>query len=73
MPVDKKKHTTPSKSDAAPANIPEAESLRPETFQQSLRAEIRQARRALMEAILREELRQFLGAAWGESTAQRSG
>jgi putative transposase len=73
MPVDKKKHPTPSKSDAAPLNIPEAEPLRPETFHQYLRAEIRQATRAVMEEILREELSQFLGAEWGESTAQRRG
>jgi transposase-like protein len=73
MPVDKKKHTTTSKSDAATSNTPEAEPLRPETFHQYLRAEIRQATRAVMEEILREELSQFLGAEWGESTAQRRG
>ena len=73
MPVDKKKPTTPSKSDASPSNIPEAEPLRPETFHQYLRAEIHQATRAVMEEILREELSQFLGAEWGESTAQRRG
>ncbi len=73
MPVDKKKHTTLSKSDAAPSTIPEAEPLRPESFHQYLRAEIRQATRAVMEEIMREELSQFLGAEWGESTAQRRG
>ena len=73
MPVDKRKHTTASKSDAATSNIPEVEPLRPETFHQYLRAEIRQATRLVMEEIMREELSQFLGAAWGESRAQRKG
>ena len=73
MPVHKRKHTTASKSNAATSNIPEVEPLRLETFQQYLRAEIRQATRLVMEEIMREELSQFLGAEWGESTAQRKG
>jgi transposase-like protein len=73
MPVHKKKHTTTSKSHAASSNSPEVEPLRPETFHQYLRAEIRQATRTVMEEIMREELSQFLGAEWGESTAQRKG
>ena len=73
MPVDKKKHTTASKDHAATSRIPEAEPLKPETFHQYLRTEIRQATRAVMEEILREELSQFLGAQWGESTTQRKG
>jgi transposase-like protein len=73
MPVDKKKHTTASKDNAATSSIPEAEPLKPESFHQYLRAEIRQATRAVMEEIMREELSQFLGAEWGESTAQRKG
>jgi putative transposase len=73
MPVDKKKHTTASKSNAAPSKLAESESLRPETFHQYLRAEIRQATRAVMEEIMREELSQFLAAEWGESTPQRKG
>jgi hypothetical protein len=73
LPVDKKKHPTLSKSEAATSSIPEAEPLRPESFHQYLRAEIGQARRAVMEESMREELSQFLGAEWGESTAQRRG
>jgi transposase-like protein len=73
MPVDKKKHTTASKSNPAPSQLPEAEPLRPETYHQYLRTQIRQATRAVMEENLREELSQFLGAEWGESTAQRKG
>ena len=73
MPVHKKKNTTTSKSNAATSNIPSPEPLRPESFHQYLRAEIREATRTVMEAIIREELSQFLGAEWGESTAQRKG
>ncbi len=73
MPVDKKKHTTASKSDAATSPTPEAEPLRPGNFHEYLRAEIRQATRMVMEEIMREELSHFLGAEWGESTAQRKG
>lgn len=67
MPVDKKKHTTASKDNASTSRIPEAEPLKPETFHQYLRAEIRQATRAVMEEILREELSQFLGAHLGQA------
>ncbi len=73
MPVHKKKNTTPSKGNEATSNVASAEQLRPENFHQYLRAEIRDATRTVMEEIMREELSQFLGAAWGESTAQRKG
>src|SRR5947209_11104697 len=73
MPVHKKKNTTPSKCNEATSNVASPEQLRPENFHQYLRAEIRDATRTVMEEIMREELSQFLGAAWGESTAQRKG
>jgi putative transposase len=73
MPVYKNKHSTPSKGNGAISNIPSPEQLRPENFQQYLRAEIREATRTVMEAIMREELSHFLGAEWGESTVQRKG
>jgi len=73
MPVHKKKHTTPSKGNEATSNVASPEQLGPENFHQYLRAEIRDATRTVMEEIMREELSQFLGAAWGESTAQRKG
>ncbi len=73
MPVHQKKNTTPSKGNGATSNITSPEQLKPENFHQYLRAEIRDATRAVMEEIMREELSQFLGAAWGESTAQRKG
>src|SRR6266699_1856355 len=73
MPVHKKKNTTTSKSNAATSNLPSPQPLRPESFHQYLPAEIREATRTVMEAIIREELSQFLGAEWGESTAHRTG
>ncbi len=73
MPVHKKKHTTTSKGNGATSNLISPEPLRPENFHQYLRAEIRDATRTVMEEIMREELSHFLGAAWGESTAQRKG
>lgn len=73
MPVHKQKNTTTPKGNGATSNVASPEQLRPETFHQYLRAEIRNATRTVMEEIMREELSQFLGAAWGESTAQRKG
>src|SRR6266480_3936482 len=72
MPVHQKKNTSPAQTGATPTII-SPEPLRPENFHQYLRAEIRDATRTVMEEIMREELSQFLGAAWGESTAQRKG
>lgn len=73
MPVHKKKNTTSSQGNGAPSNITSPEQLRPETFHQYLRAEICDATRTVIEEIMREELGHFLGAVWGESTAQRKG
>jgi putative transposase len=72
MPVHKKKNTPPDDKGATPTVV-SPDHLKPEDFQQYLRAEIRDATRTVMEEIMREELSQFLGAAWGESTAQRKG
>jgi transposase-like protein len=44
-----------------------------QTFYEHLRALTRSAVRAVIEEVMREELEQFLGAAWGESTPQRKG
>lgn len=44
-----------------------------ESFVAYLRAEIRQATRLVMEEIMREELAQFVGAEWGESSPNRAG
>lgn len=72
MPAPKKKTTT-SMSREATSTIISAEPLKPENFHQYLRAEIRQATRAVMEEIMREELSHFLQAEWGESTSERKG
>jgi transposase-like protein len=72
MPAHQKKTTT-STSREATSTIISAEPLKPEAFHQYLRAEIRQATRAVMEEIMREELSHFLQAEWGESTTERKG
>src|SRR5437588_11706480 len=72
MPVHQKKHTSPAQKGATPT-IVSSDTLKPEDFHQYLRAEIRDATRTVMEEIMREELSQFLGATWGERTAQRKG
>jgi putative transposase len=72
MPVHKKENTPRDDKGATP-NVVSAEQLKPEDFHQYLRTEIRDATRMVMEEIMREELSHFLGAAWGESTAQRKG
>ena len=72
MPVHKK-HTTTAPSSGATPNVVAPAQLKPENFHQYLRAEIRAATRTVMEEIMREELSHFLGAAWGESAAQRKG
>jgi len=71
MPALKK--TTTSTNTQATATVISPEPLKPENFHQYLRAEIRHATRAVREEIMREELSQFLGAAWGESTTERKG
>lgn len=72
MPAHKKKTTT-SSSPEATSTVSSAELLKPETFHQYLRAEIRHATRLVMEEIMREELSGFLGAKWGECTSERKG
>jgi hypothetical protein len=62
MAVYKNKHSTPSKGNGAISNITSPEQFRPENSHQYLRAEIREATRTVMEAIMREELSHFLGA-----------
>lgn len=44
-----------------------------QTFHEHLRALTRDAVRVVIEEVMREELKQFLGAAWGESTPSRKG
>jgi putative transposase len=72
MPVSKKKRITsnidPVGGEQASPPLPEQQ-----TFHEHLRALTRDAVRIVIEEVMREELKQFLGAAWGESTAQRKG
>ena len=72
MPAHKKKATT-STSPEATSTVNSVEPLKPETFHQYLRAEIRHATRLVMEEIMCEELSGFLGAKWGECTPERKG
>ncbi len=44
-----------------------------QAFHEHLRALTRNAVRVVIEEVMREELKQFLGAAWGECTPKRKG
>ncbi len=72
MPLSKKKSTTsnadPFTSEQAPQVLPAQQ-----TFHEHLRALTRDAVRVVIEEVMREELKQFLGASWGESTPERKG
>lgn len=72
MPVPKEKSTTsntdPLVSDHSSALLPEQQ-----TFHEHLRALTRSAVRVVIEEVMREELTQFLGAAWGQCTPERKG
>lgn len=72
MPVPRKKSTT---SNADPVALEQASPPLPDqqTFQEHLRALTRSAVRVVIEEVMREELKQVLGAAWGECTPQRKG
>src|SRR5881275_1799150 len=72
MPVPKKKSTT---SPSDPSISEQASSALPEqlTFHEHLRALTRSAVRVVIEEVMREELKQFLGADWGECTPKRKG
>jgi putative transposase len=73
MPVSsQKKRTTstpdPSTSDHSSPVLPEQQ-----VFHQYLRNLAQSAVRIVLEAVMREELDQFIGAAWGESSPKRKG
>lgn len=72
MPVSKKERTTSdANSQTEEQTSPQLADQQP--FHEHLRALTRQAVRVVIEEVMREELKQFLGAAWGESTPQRKG
>jgi putative transposase len=72
MPVPKKKRTTStsdlSTSDPSSLVLPEQQ-----VFHHYLRTLAQSAVRVVIETVMREELDQFLGAAWGECSPKRKG
>ncbi len=72
MPVPKTKRTTstpdPSTSDPSSPVLPEQQ-----VFHHYLRTLAQSAVRVVIETVMREELDQFLGAAWGECSPKRKG
>src|SRR5947199_3052621 len=72
MPLPKKKSTT---STPDPVALEQASPALPDqqTFHEHLRALTRRAVRVVIEEVMREELKQFLGASWGECTPARKG
>jgi len=72
MPVDKQQHTTLTPTPTT-AESSSPQEVVPQTFHQQLRDHIRAAVQVVMEEIMCEELTQFVGAQWGESTPTRKG
>src|SRR5260370_7508070 len=72
MPVSKTKRTTstpdPSTSDPSSPVLPEEQ-----VFHQYLRRLAQSAVRVVIETVMREELDQFIEAAWGECSPKRKG
>jgi putative transposase len=72
MPVSKKKRTTSPPT----ASTPESSSTvlpDQQAFHEHLRTLARSAVRVVLEEVMREELDQFLGVAWGECSPKRKG
>src|SRR2546429_3055907 len=72
MPVDKQQHTTLTPMPTT-AESSSAQGVVQQSFHQQLRDHIRAAVQVVMEEIMRDELTQFVGAQWGESTPARKG
>ncbi len=72
MPVAKQKRTTsipdPSMSEPSSPVLPDQQG-----FHQYLRTLAQSAVRTVIEAVMREELDAFIGAAWGECNPKRKG
>jgi putative transposase len=72
MPVLKKERTTPtpepSTSEPSIPVLPDQQA-----FHQYLRTLAQSAVRIVIETVMREELDQFIGAAWGECSPKRKG
>jgi putative transposase len=71
MPIPKKQSTTSTNPTATESSSSQHQVQ--QSFHQQLREHIRDATRVVMEEIMREELTQFLGAEWGECSAERKG
>ena len=71
MPVPKKRIT--STSEAAKVEPADHQMLDEQEFRQRMRSLAVSAMRVLIEEVMREELEQCLGAAWGECTPERKG
>jgi putative transposase len=71
MPVPKKRTT--STSDATKVELADHKMPDEQEFRQRLRTLAVSAMRVLIEEVMREELEQCLGAAWGECTPERKG
>src|SRR5947199_3657391 len=71
MPVPKKRTT--STSDAAKMESSDPQLPDEQEFRQRMRNLAVSAMRVLIEEVMREELEQCLGAAWGECTPERKG
>jgi len=72
MPVSKEKRTT-STADASTSAPSSPELPEQHVFHQYLRTIAQSAVRIVLETVMREELDQFIGAAWGASSPQRKG
>ena len=72
MPASKKERIT-SDPDAQTGEQTSPQLPDQQAFHEHLRALTRSAVRVVIEEVMREELTQFLGAAWGESTPERKG
>ena len=72
MPVPKNKPIT---SNSTPSTVEQTSPGLPpqQEFHQHLRALARSAVRVVIEEVMREELDQFLGVAWGECSPKRKG
>src|SRR3989442_13320609 len=71
MPVPKKRIT--STSEAAKVEPADHQMPDEQEFRQRMRSLAVSAMRVLIEEVMREELEQCLGAAWGECTPERKG
>jgi hypothetical protein len=73
MPVSSKKKRTTPEPDVTTSELSTPELPSQQEFHQHLRALARSAVRVVIEEVMREEVDQFLGVAWGECSPKRKG